>query len=82
MRGNETCREHYPAPGPERLRGLFERGADGLHDPDQNQKRDWRECQDLGDQDARPSVDPARRRNAEPVGEQCGGRCRSVRTAG
>ena len=62
--------ERRPAARAERLCRLLERRADPLHDADQDQKRDRREREELGDQHSRQPVDPARPRDPEPVREQ------------
>ena len=54
-----------PSIGVQGLCGLFQRGADGLHHPDQNQEGDWRERQQLRNQHAGEAVDPAGRLQAE-----------------
>ena len=59
-----------PAVGAQRLRRLLERGADALHDADQDQEGDRRKREDLRQQHPLQAVDPARLRNAEGVFEK------------
>ena len=59
--------ERRPALRPQGLRRLLERGADALHDADQDQEGDRREGEELRDEDAGQAVDPARARHAEPL---------------
>src|SRR5206468_5492297 len=62
--------EGPPAIGAQRLRRFFHRRRDAFDDANENEKRNRREREELSEQHALKTVDPARRRDVEGPLEQ------------